>query len=139
MAENDKPEFDKEGLRNVLMVALGVCLVCSIIVSTAAVSLKPQRLLNQQLDQKQNILRAAGMLPQGEKTDARGRGVDELFSEFEVRAVDLDTGEFVDMDVSDYDPIKAAKVAESSRELDSSEDIALIGTRDSRLDVHGPA
>ena len=130
MAENDKPEFDKEGIRNVLLVALGVCLVCSIIVSTAAVSLKPQRLLNQQLDQKQNILRAAGMLPQDAKTDARGRGVDELFSEFEVRAVDLDTGEFVDMDVSDYDPIKAAKVAESSRELDSSEDIALIGTRE---------
>ena len=36
--------------------------------------------------------------------------VDELFAEFEVRAVDLDTGEYVDIDIADYDPIKAAKV-----------------------------
>ena len=36
--------------------------------------------------------------------DADGRTVDEIFAEFEVRAVDLNTGEFVDdVDVTTYD------------------------------------
>ena len=75
-------------------MAISVCLVCSIVVSTAAVMLKPQQRANQEYDQKQNILRAAGMLPEGSNVDAEGHTVDELFSEFEVRAVDLKTGEF---------------------------------------------
>ena len=124
-------EFNREGLGNILFVAIALCLVCSILVSSAAVILKPQRLLNQELDQKQNILRAAGMLPADSKVDARGRGIDELFDEFEVRAVDLNTGEFVDsVDVTDYDPIKASKVDASSRELSRSEDIATLGRRE---------
>jgi len=61
--DGTKKSFDKEGLRNVLVVAFSVCLVCSIVVSTAAVALKPQQQANKILDQKQNILRAAGMLP----------------------------------------------------------------------------
>ncbi len=93
---NTDPTFDKEGLKNVLFVAIAVCLVCSVIVSSAAVMLEPLRLANQQLDQKQNILRAAGLLPADETVDAEGRDVDQIFDEFVVRAVDLNTGRFVD-------------------------------------------
>ena len=131
MSEDPDPGFNKEGLKNVLMVAISVCLVCSIVVSTAAVMLKPQRLLNQQLDQKQNILRAAGMLPEGARVDESGRSIEELFQEFEVRAVDLDSGRFLDdVDVTSYDPIKAAKRPGESRSLAKDEDIAVIGRRE---------
>lgn len=123
-------QFNKEGLGNVLFVAVAVCLVCSIIVSTAAVALRPLQQLNKELDQKENILRAAGMLPANAKVDAQGRGVDELFSEFEVRAVDLDTGEYVDIDVDDYDPLKAAKDPARSTDLSPDEDIATLGRRE---------
>ena len=124
-------DFDKEGLRNVLLVAVSVCLVCSVIVSSAAVILKPQQLINQELDQKQNILRAAGMLPEGSNQDAQGRGIDELFDQFTVHAVDLESGQFVDLDEIDaYDPIKAAKQSGRSRELSGEEDIATIGRRE---------
>ena len=61
--------FNKEGLGNVLLVAVSVCLVCSIVVSSAAVILKPQQQINRELDRKQNILRAAGMLPAGSSVD----------------------------------------------------------------------
>jgi Na+-transporting NADH:ubiquinone oxidoreductase subunit C len=123
--------FNKDGLGNVLMVAVSVCLVCSIVVSTAAVVMKPQQLINQELDQKQNILRAAGMLPEGAVTDAGGRGIDELFAEFTVHAVDLDTGRFTDaVDVASYDPIKAAKNEDLSRDLSNDEDVATIGRRE---------
>ena len=120
-------QFDKDSLGNVLFIAIAVCLVCSIVVSTAAVSLRPMQKVNQELDQKQNILRAAGMLPGDATVDAQGRTVDELFAEFEVRAVDLDTGEYVDIDVAGYDPVKAAKVPDQSRALSKSEDMATIG------------
>ena len=125
------PDFDKEGLRNVLLVAVSVCLVCSVIVSSAAVILKPRQLINQELDEKQNILRAAGMLPQGSNQDMQGRGIDELFDQFTVHAVDLETGQFAELDDIDaYDPIKAAKQASRSRELSADEDIATIGRRE---------
>jgi Na+-transporting NADH:ubiquinone oxidoreductase subunit C len=136
VAETNEPNdsgktFDKEGLKNVLFVAISVCLVCSIIVSTAAVVLKPLRETNQELDQKQNILRAAGLLPSDAKVDAQGRGIEEIFAQFEVRAVDLDTGEFVDtVDVSSYDPIKAAKIPAQSMAVPRDEDIAVIGRRE---------
>ena len=89
------------------------------------------RLANQELDQKQNILRAAGMLPSDALVDADGRSVDEIFAEFEVRAVDLDTGEFVDdVDVAAYDPIKAAKDPALSMVLSKDQDIATIKRRE---------
>jgi len=127
----DKPSFDKEGLKNVLFVAIAVCLVCSVVVSSAAVMLAPLREKNQELDQKQNILRAAGLLPAGAKVDAEGRTVDEIFSEFEVRAVDLDTGRFTDsVDVTSYDPIKAAKIPSESMAIPDEDDIAVLGRRE---------
>lgn len=130
-AGDDSAGFDKESLGNVLMVAIGVCLVCSVLVSTAAVLLKPQQLANKELDQKQNILRAAGMLPEQGSEDADGRGVEELFSQFTVRAVDLDSGEFTDaVDPATYDPIKAAQDPAWSLDLSGEQDIATIGRRE---------
>jgi len=130
-AGDDKPGFDKESLGNVLMVAIGVCLVCSILVSTAAVLLKPRQQANKELDQKQNILRAAGMLPEQGNQDAAGRGVEELFGQFTVRAVNLDSGEFTDaVDPASYDPIKAAQDPTLSKDLSAQQDIATIGRRE---------
>lgn len=130
-------KFDKEGLRNVLVVAISVCLVCSIFVSMAAVMLKPQQKANQQYDQMQNILRAAGMLQEGSNLGPEGRSVEELFSEFEVRAVDLESGTFTDaVDPASYDPIAAAKIPAMSTDLSQAEDIATIGRREDISEVY---
>lgn len=129
--------FDKDSLSNTFIVALGVCLVCSIIVSGIAVALKPQQQANKELDQKQNILRAAGMLPQGASVDDQGRGVDELFSQFTAKVVDLDTGDYVEgVDPSSFDPIKAAKDPQRSMALDASEDIATLRRRENKSLVY---
>ena len=130
-------KFDKESLKNVLFVAISVCLVCSIVVSAAAVMLKPQQVQNQQYDQMQNILRSAGMLQEGSNVGPQGRSVEDLFSEFEVRAVDLETGEFTDeVDPDTYDPIAAAKVPDLSSNLSGEEDIATIGRRENISKVY---
>jgi Na+-transporting NADH:ubiquinone oxidoreductase subunit C len=123
--------YNKESLANTFLVALSVCLVCSIIVSAMADYLKPIQQLNKELDQKQNILRAAGLLDQSAKVSEDGRTVNELFSEFTVRAVDLKTGEFLDqVDTNAYDPIKSAKKTEISIELSTQQDIATIRRRE---------
>ncbi len=123
--------FDKDSLSNTFTVALLLCLVCSVIVSGIAVALKPQQQANKALDQKQNILRAAGMLPQNSSTDAEGRTVDELFAEFTVRVVDLDTGEYRDdLDAASFDPIRAAKDSALSVALSAEQDIATLRRRE---------
>lgn len=126
-----KPKVDKESLKNVLFVAISVCLVCSIVVSTAAVVLKPMQRQNQIFDERQNILRAAGMLPQGRNVDDQGRTVDELFALFDVRAVDLRTGTFTDaVDPHTFQPIRAAGDPATSTSLTPQQDIATLGRRE---------
>lgn len=120
--------FDKEGIGNVLTVAITLCLVCSIVVAGAAVNLRPAQQMNKEADKKQNILRAAGMLPAKATVDAEGRGVEELFSQFSVRAVDLASGRFIaDFDIDGYNPRRAARDPASSRDLSNAEDIATLG------------
>ena len=121
----------KDGLANTFLIALAVCLVCSVVVSGMADYLKPIQKLNKELDQKQNILRAAGLLPQGAKVSEDGRGIEDLFSEFIIRAVNLDTGEFSEeIDPTVFDPIRAAKDPSLSIELAIEQDIATIKRRE---------
>lgn len=123
--------FNKDSLKNTLIVAIGLCLVCSILVSLAAVALRPQQKANKELDQKQNVLRAAGLLPADAVVDAQGRDVAEIFASFEARVIDLDTGDYVDgVDVDTFDPIRAAKDPAASKALAKDEDAATLGRRE---------
>jgi len=123
--------FPKESVANVVFIAVAICLVCSVFVSVAAVSLRPAQQANRDYDRKENILRAAGMLPAGAQTDAEGRDVEELFKQFTTRVVDLDTGEYVDdVDPAQYQQVKAAKDPSRSRALGDDEDTATIKRRE---------
>ena len=91
-----------------------------------AAFLKPIQKYNKELDIK-NILTSAGLLVEGSDVGPRGESVEELFAEFQVRAIDLKTGEFVEsVDVATYDPIKAAKDPSISVALSADEDIATL-------------
>jgi len=74
----------------VFRIALAVCLVCSIVVSTSAVLLAPAQDANRLLDLRRNMLTAAGMLPEG----ASAAEVMQSFSRLEQRLVDLSNGRF---------------------------------------------
>ena len=103
-----------------IKVALVLCIVCSVIVSTAAVLLRPAQQANKDLDRKTNILAAAGMLQEGDD-------VNEKFASITARAVDLSTGKFSDaVDVDSYNQRKASKDPELSVDLGDA-DIAKIG------------
>ncbi|MCH7743214.1 MAG: Na(+)-translocating NADH-quinone reductase subunit C [Proteobacteria bacterium] len=128
------PQNEKDSIKNVLVVALSVCLVCAVIVSAAAVLLKSQRLANKELDRNKNILIAAGLFEQGVTLEEE---IDSLFGEFEIRVIDLEEQRLLSdaeveqagIDVLKYNQRKAAKNPELSIELSSKEDIASINRR----------
>ncbi|MFY0663317.1 MAG: Na(+)-translocating NADH-quinone reductase subunit C [Natronospirillum sp.] len=109
----------KDSIQHTLLVAFLVCLVCAIVVSAAAVSLRPMQQQNVVEDMKRNILSAAGMLDSG-------RSVAEQFEVVETRVIDLASGQFVDVDPDAFDQRKAAQDPAQSRRLDPSEDMASI-------------
>ena len=114
----------KETIGRTLFVALAVCLVCSVFVSGAAVSLKSLQQQNALLDKQRSILRIAGMVDEG----ASGTEVRRVFNEgITARLVDLETGHFSDaQNPRNFDPLKAAQDPTLSKILAPGKDIASI-------------
>ncbi|MGB1438513.1 MAG: Na(+)-translocating NADH-quinone reductase subunit C [Luminiphilus sp.] len=111
---------NKESLGGIVSVALALCVVCSIVVSAAAVVLKPAQEVNKTRDLKRNILMAAGLY------DA-GLTIEEQFQRVDSRVVDISTGEYAtDIDAAGFDQRAAAKDPATSVALDSDADIANI-------------
>ncbi|QIB52445.1 MULTISPECIES: Na(+)-translocating NADH-quinone reductase subunit C [Pseudomonas] len=120
----------KESVSRTIIVALLVCLVCSIVVSVAAVSLKPVQVKNQLLDKQRNILLIAGLLEEGPS-------VAEQFEQVTARLVDLRTGEFSDaQEPLTYDQQAAARDPNLSRALEAHEDVASIRRREHYATVY---
>ncbi|MDN7124663.1 Na(+)-translocating NADH-quinone reductase subunit C [Pseudidiomarina terrestris] len=123
-----------ESLSKTLLVVVILCLVCAVVVSGAAVGLKPIQQKNAALDMQRNVLDAAGLL----QPDT---SVVELFNQrVETKLINLNTLEVVeqanDLGPVNYDPIAAANKPEWSTKLDKSEDIAGIGAREDVTKVY---
>jgi len=104
--------------KKILTVAFALCIVCSIIVSTAAVALRSKQQLNQELDRKTNILAVADLYEPGDD-------IKEAFEQVTPRVVDLRTGEYTDQfDPETYNSFQAAKDPAQSRTLSGERDIA---------------
>ncbi len=112
-----------ESPKKMLIVAVTLCFVCSVVVSSAAVLLRPLQLENAALDRKRNIVEVAGLL-------GSDGNVEEAFKRIEPRVVNLETGEFAeDIDPARYDQRKAAKDPKRSAALSKDQDIASISRR----------
>lgn len=100
-----------------LLVATILCVVCSVLVASAAVGLRSRQEFNKQLDQKKNVLLAADLYEEGENTPAE---IDDIFAEqIESVLVDLDTGEPIGsesdvVDVAEYNQREATRDPELS-------------------------
>ena len=102
-----------------VFVAVSLCLFCSMVVSAAAVSLRPTQEANKLVDKQRNILQVAGVYEDG-------INVAEAFAAFEPRVVDLETGMFTeDLDAATFDDRAAASDPSLSRALE--DDPAGIG------------
>ena len=111
-----------DSIKKTLVVTVLLCLVCSIIVSTAAVGLKSRQEFNRELDIRVNILKVSGLYKLGESIDA-------LFKRIESRVINLDDGSFVDIDPAVFDMRRAARDPEQSVQLSHDDDVAQIKRR----------
>jgi Na+-transporting NADH:ubiquinone oxidoreductase subunit C len=115
------------------LVATVLCVVCSILVSSAAVLLRPAQELNKKIEKNKNILIAAGLCD----ASATKETVEELFAMVKVKVVDLETGEYTDkVDPTTYDQKTAARDPEQSIKLETKADIAGIRNRENYAFVY---
>ncbi len=121
---------NKDSMSYTFFVAFALCIVCSVVVSTAAVNLKPMQEINKAMDFKRNILQAAGMY------DA-SVSVDEQFKNVQTKIVDLSTGKYSnDVDPDKYDQRKAAKDSSMSTPLDPAVDSVKTGRVEHYAEVY---
>lgn len=106
-----------------IVVTLVLCLVGSVLVSAAAVGLRPKQQTNKVLDKQVNILKVAGLFQPGMDVAA-------AFQRIEPRVIDYTTGEYVgDINPATYDQYRAAKEPATRVALSKDEDIASISAR----------
>ena len=112
-----------ESVTKTFTVALTLCIVCAVVVSSAAVFLRPAQEANKLLDLKTNILASAGLLEEGVDVETQ-------FEKISVKLVDMDTGRYTDaIDPATYDQRKASADPSLSVALSGDEDIAKIKRR----------
>lgn len=124
---------NNDTISKTLIVAISLCLVCSVIVAGAAVSLKEKQATNKLNDKRANILIAADLLQKGD-----GQDVEKAFAEkITPQLVNLAEGRLVTdaekqevtaagLNPEVFDQKKSSKTPELSRALDGAEDIASI-------------
>ena len=97
-----------------ILFSAAVCVVCAVLVSSAAVALKESQLRNAALDKQRNVLFAAGLAQPGERLGEEE--TEKLFEQVRSVVIDLRTGDKTAIDPLTFNQAKAAKSPESSSE-----------------------
>ena len=113
----------RDSVANVLIVAIGVSLVCSVLVSATAVLLRPLQERNQTLYRQQIVLDVAGLY-------RPGADVTRLFADVDARLVDLASGDYVTaLAAREFDALAAGTDPEWSVAIPPALDVAGIKRR----------
>ena len=124
---------NNDSIQKTLIVAILLCLVCSVIVSGAAVGLRSQQNLNKANDKRSAVLQAAGLLESGKPV------AEQFEAKITTRIVNVEEGRFAtDAELAEikdaglidpngvFQQKKSSKIPEFSKELEPSEDPAGI-------------
>ena len=116
-----------ESIVKTIGVAFAVCLICSLVVSASAVSLRDLQKENKLNDKRIKILQVADIYDPNIP-------IAEQFSELESKFIDFNTGlmmdEYNNFSIDDYDQIVVTKDPNLSSKVPTSEDIAIIKNRE---------
>ena len=116
-----------ESIVKTIGVAFAVCLICSLVVSASAVSLRDLQKENKLNDKRIKILQVADIYDPS-------ISIAEQFSELESKFIDFNTGllmdEYNNFSIDEYDQIVVTKDPNLSSKVPSSEDIAIIKNRE---------
>lgn len=116
--------------KKTLFMAFSVCFVCSIVVATAAVGLRPQQIANQEADRIRNIVEVAGILQPGES-------VMKAYEQIEVELIKLDDGSTNEtLDANTFNIQRASKDPAMSRALKRKDDPAGLKRRPDYMPIY---
>ena len=129
--------MSSDSTKKTLTVALGICLVCSILVSTAAVSLGSIQAENKQIDKIKNILAAGGI-------DYTNKDPQQIYKDkIKPVTIDLESGEIINpeeksdlLKPQNFDIKKISNEPELSESIPASEDIAGIKRKPSYMIIY---
>ncbi len=127
MAESPQKSNHADSNRKILSVALVVCLVCSLIVATTAVVLKPIQTANQTEARQRILVELAGL----------SGSTEAAYRQFDVYMVELDSGKTrSDLSAENFDLKQALKKENWSVPLTRSDDPANIRRKPKYLPVY---
>jgi Na+-transporting NADH:ubiquinone oxidoreductase subunit C len=113
----------RDSISNTFIVAIGISLVCSVLVSAAAVLLKPLQEKNETLYRQRIVLDVAGLY-------SPGANIEELFAGIDARLVDLASGDYTDaMDAREFDAVEASRDPDLSVAVPQESDVAGLRRR----------
>ena len=116
-----------ESILKTIGVAFSVCLVCSLIVSSAAVSLRDMQNENKLNDRRIKVLQVADIYDPNEQISVQ-------FEQLESKFLDFNSGllmdEYNNFSLEDYDQVVATKDPSLSSKVPTTEDIAIIKNRE---------
>ena len=87
---SDKKTFDRDSISNTLTISISLSLICSVLVASAAIVLKPLQLKNQEEYRQRIILEVAGLM------EADG-DIAALFATIQPEMIDVASGESVEI------------------------------------------
>jgi Na+-transporting NADH:ubiquinone oxidoreductase subunit C len=126
---------ERESVARTLLVAGGVALFCSLLVSTAVYWLRPIQAAYASMERNRAIVTAAGLNP-GTLSD---REIVNLYLAFEVQLADLSTDRLTDADagtVTGYDYRDAINDPAQTEVIAPTLDVAGIGRRPRRMPLY---
>jgi len=122
--------MSRDSTGKVLTVAFLLCVICSILVSAAAIGLSDRQARNKEEEKKKNILLAAGLYRENIP-------IEKQFNIIQPRILDLQTGQFTDQfDATTFDSRAAARDKELGYQIPPERDLANIKRRSRYKDVY---
>jgi len=120
--------MDNDSPAKAFLVVLLVAVVCSALVSTFVVVLRPIQLNNQLLERSRNIMQLTGLL--GEDAEPGDEEMLSLFKSLDTRMLNIDEGSFDDeISIDTFDQRRAANNVELSVVIPAEYDQARLGQR----------
>ncbi len=105
---------NKDSFSRTLIIVVGLCLICAIGVSTAAVLLRPIQAENKLLDKQQYILEAAGLIDTKAAKVSKAQILEIYGKHIEAKLVNLKSGDWAQGDANTFDQRKASRDVKAS-------------------------
>ena len=125
----------RDSLQNTFLVAFVLCLICSLIVSAAAVSLRPIKKRNQQIAFQREVLTVSGLYDRDKQKPTE---IPDLYKQIKSVIVDLETGGIVDSyeNADEFDLKSVSKSDDLTVEIPKGFNFAGIKRREKQTKIY---